>query len=183
MKRFAARELQDIMRRCFRLFQPMHACTRYLGVDPSVSGCQSYEATDFLLYARTFDRHSALLLWQIGTIGEFRHFERFAVWNPRGIEILAEVLQRAYPADHIVTVYEAPRYACHQPQVEGIALCALPQARITPLSTLYVPPYGKAEMDMEMARRLSIYAPGSEGRPLTSAPPAKAPAPASSATA
>jgi uncharacterized protein YabN with tetrapyrrole methylase and pyrophosphatase domain len=40
-----------------------------LRVDPGAQGCQSFEATDFLLRARRFDPTSVLLLWQIGATG------------------------------------------------------------------------------------------------------------------
>src|SRR5439155_1808739 len=40
-----------------------------LGIDPSRFGCQSYEATDFLVHRRRIDRTAALVLWQIGTVG------------------------------------------------------------------------------------------------------------------
>ena len=47
-----------------------------LGIDPSKNGCQSFEATDFLVYKRKFDNRSSLILWQIGAngdpIGDFR---------------------------------------------------------------------------------------------------------------
>ena len=34
-----------------------------LGVDPGVSGCQSYEATDFLMNAPIIDSSTQLILW------------------------------------------------------------------------------------------------------------------------
>lgn len=43
-----------------------------LGVDPAESGCQSFEATDFLIRRRKFDPHSPLILWQIGCIGNWK---------------------------------------------------------------------------------------------------------------
>src|SRR5439155_2475209 len=41
-----------------------------LGVDPGATGCQSYEATDFLLRQRQVDPTAALILWQVSVIGE-----------------------------------------------------------------------------------------------------------------
>ena len=40
-----------------------------LGVDPSESGCQSYEATDLLACGREIDPSAALILWQVGVVG------------------------------------------------------------------------------------------------------------------
>src|SRR6185503_14601145 len=41
-----------------------------LGVDPGTIGCQSYEATDFLMNSRIVDPSSNLVLWQIGVLGD-----------------------------------------------------------------------------------------------------------------
>jgi len=41
-----------------------------LGMDPATAGCQSYEATDFLLRPKRFDVSVPLILWQVGIIGE-----------------------------------------------------------------------------------------------------------------
>src|SRR5947209_10731330 len=43
-----------------------------LGIDPAGSGCQSFEATDFLIRRRKFDPSSNLILWQIGHIGNWK---------------------------------------------------------------------------------------------------------------
>ena len=40
-----------------------------LGVDPARFGCQSYEATDFLVHGSRVDPTATLVLWQIGTVG------------------------------------------------------------------------------------------------------------------
>ncbi|MFI1583783.1 hypothetical protein [Embleya sp. NPDC020630] len=39
------------------------------GLDPATRGCQSIEASDFLLRHRVFDPTSLLVLWQVGVIG------------------------------------------------------------------------------------------------------------------
>src|SRR5262245_45102016 len=75
-----------------------------LCVDAGISGHQSFEATDFLLHRRRFDPHSALLLWQIGVIGDLTHQRRY---EPRGLDVLVEVLQVEYGPGHEVVIYEA----------------------------------------------------------------------------
>lgn len=40
-----------------------------VGIDPATTGCLSYEATDFLFQSRAVDPASALVLWQIGVLG------------------------------------------------------------------------------------------------------------------
>jgi hypothetical protein len=44
-----------------------------LGIDPGRIGCQSFEATDFLVNRRKFDTSSHLILWQIGVIGDLSY--------------------------------------------------------------------------------------------------------------
>src|SRR5216683_1496595 len=41
-----------------------------LGIDPAVCGCQTFEATDFLLHGRRIDPSSSVVLWQIGVVGD-----------------------------------------------------------------------------------------------------------------
>jgi uncharacterized protein YabN with tetrapyrrole methylase and pyrophosphatase domain len=125
-----------------------------LGIDPGVSGCQSFEATDFLVYHRRFDPHCALLLWQIGVIGEFGHRDDSKIWNRAGLGVLAGVLIEDYSDDHTVTVYEAARYPCCSPSVLNVRLADLSEAPISSIATLYVPPIGRAEPDLTMLERL-----------------------------
>lgn len=125
-----------------------------LGIDPGDKGCQSYEATDFLIHRRRTDSRSALILWQVGVIGEKGYKNDSNAWNRDGIRILTDVLLEQYPPDHIVTIYEAARYPCFDPLIHDVRLRELPNAPISAISTLYVPPCGETEIDKEMADRL-----------------------------
>jgi uncharacterized protein YabN with tetrapyrrole methylase and pyrophosphatase domain len=113
-----------------------------LGVDPAARGCQSFEATDFLVRRRKFDPDSPLVLWQIGAIG-VATYRNITLWSPDGLQILADSLSERYPREHEVTVYEAPRFAISEPRLERLPLCELARARVSTSSTLYVPPAGK----------------------------------------
>jgi uncharacterized protein YabN with tetrapyrrole methylase and pyrophosphatase domain len=108
-----------------------------LGVDPGDAGCQSYEASDWLINARRFDTGAPLILWQIAVVAD-RSMTQLAS-DPRRVAILTEVLMRYYPADHAVTLYEAAIFSTGLPKVEHIALRDLPLAHITQQSTLYLP--------------------------------------------
>lgn len=126
-----------------------------LGVDPGKNGCQSFEATDFLIRHRRFDPHSALILWQIamvGNLGFYQEGERLP-----GLTVLAEVLETTYGAAHEVIVYEAAVYypVC-EPVILPLPLSKLPEAKVTVVSTLYVPPTGPAPVDNEMMARLGM---------------------------
>ncbi len=126
-----------------------------LGLDPAVDGCQSFEATDFLLRGRRFDPRSALVLWQIGGIG-VATFHRRELWSREGLVLLTERLAAFYPAEHKVTVYEAAVLPVCPPKIERMALRELPEAPVTLISTLFVPPTGKAPIDPVMAARLGL---------------------------
>jgi hypothetical protein len=107
-----------------------------LGVDPAQTGCQTFEATEFLINNRVPDTSSSLILLQIGVIGDPGYKE---VYGDRGLKLLAEVLQSHYGADHQAVVYEAPTFAICDPVSQNIRLNQLGKAGVTPLSTLYVP--------------------------------------------
>jgi uncharacterized protein YabN with tetrapyrrole methylase and pyrophosphatase domain len=110
-----------------------------LGVDPGAQGCQSYEATTFLVERRPVDTAAALLLWQISAIGER---EYSATPGFGGLDALVARLRERYPADHEVVVYEASPYPVAGPIVTRTPLGQLRAEHVTPLSTLYVPPLG-----------------------------------------
>lgn len=110
-----------------------------LEVDPAERGCQSFEATDFLVRQRPFDPRAALILWQIATIG-VTTYRSEEVWSRAGLAILSETLRNRYPPGHRVAVYEAARFVIGEPSVEVRPLERLGQARVSTSSTLYVPP-------------------------------------------
>jgi len=122
-----------------------------LGVDPGTSGCQSFEATDFLLRRRKFDPCSALILWQFGVVGEPscpKAMRRDCV------RVLAERLAETYPPDHEVIIYEAAVYPLCEPIRRPVRLSHLPRTRYLPISTLFVPPLPDRPASSEMKRRL-----------------------------
>lgn len=108
-----------------------------LGVDPGTTGCQSFEATDFLLRQRKFDPCSALILWQFGVIGEIScPVKMRRDW----VQLLVQRLRRSYPIEHEVVLYEAAVYPFYEPIRRRIRLDRLSRTRYIPISTLYVPP-------------------------------------------
>jgi uncharacterized protein YabN with tetrapyrrole methylase and pyrophosphatase domain len=116
-----------------------------LGVDPGQLGCQSYEATDFVLNARKIDTSAALILWQIALTGDlsFKMFES----DPKRLQLLADVLMEDYPPFHPVTVYEAATLPVTQPKLEILPLANLAAAKASQQSTLYVPPLTAPKAD------------------------------------
>lgn len=126
-----------------------------LGVDPGKNGCQSFEATDFLIRRRKFDPASVLILWQIAMVGNLGCYEQGSYIQ--GLKILAEVLEKDYGADHEVVVYEAAVYypVC-SPVITRIPLPKLPETPVKEISTLYIPPTARAPIDREMMASLGI---------------------------
>jgi len=124
-----------------------------LGVDPSRFGCQSYEATDFLVHRRRIDSTAALILWQIGTVGSITAAVDAVAG---GLAVLVETLLEQYPKEHEVIVYEASPYPGFDPLVRTMRLSELSAEHVTALSTLYVPPCGTAPLDLTMLDRLDL---------------------------
>ena len=109
-----------------------------LGVDPGMGGCQSYEATDFLLYPPIIDPSSQLILWQVGTLCDWTH--QRVRHHSRAMPLLVERLARFYPMSHLVTAYEAAMLPGTEPMIARFPLYALSQFPMTVAMTLYVPP-------------------------------------------
>lgn len=123
-----------------------------LGVDLSQSGYQCYEASSFLVCNKQPDTAAALILWQIGVIGQVK----VGVGSSDGLEVLTERLLKFYPGDHPVTIYEAATLPVCDTLVQKIPLLRLPGCTASPVSTLFVPPSVEASLDSAMLKRLQI---------------------------
>jgi uncharacterized protein YabN with tetrapyrrole methylase and pyrophosphatase domain len=112
-----------------------------LGIDPAHAGCQSYEATEMLLYEHDLDPATALVIWQAGVVGN-------VTFAPDGdtsrVPVLVDYLLRRYPPEHPVVLYEASTYAICGPAVETVPLGELVAAEIPPMATLYLEPLPSA---------------------------------------
>ena len=109
-----------------------------IGVDPAVGGCQSYEATDFLLTAPVIDASSQLILWQIGTLGDWTY--KRIKYDTSAMPLLVHRLYQFYPISHLITVYEAPMFPGVEAMIAQIPLHSLVDFPITAAMTLYIPP-------------------------------------------
>lgn len=122
-----------------------------LGLDPA-GGCQSYEATDFVLRPRAVDPSALLLLWQVGAVGvrDARAPDR----NP-ALRLVAEELGRHYPADHEAVLYVAAPFEIVAHRGDPVRIGDLGEADVDPMATLVVPPLAAAaEPDPERLERL-----------------------------
>lgn len=125
-----------------------------LYIDPGEYGCQSFEATDFLIRPRQFDNSCHLILWQIGSIG-LLGFEKTHHYDV-AINLLVEVLSNYYSLNHEVIIYEAAQYPMFLPRIQRVLLSKLPLIKLNSTSTLYVPPFIKAKFDMQVMEKLGI---------------------------
>lgn len=124
-----------------------------LGVDPGNTGCQSFEATDFLVYNRRIDPSSSLILWQIGVIGSLDYKEKFP---QDGLKVLVSHLLQTYDPSHEVIIYEAAQYSFSNPKIKHVRLSNLADCEIDPISTLYVPPTEIRNPDEKILKMLGI---------------------------
>jgi precorrin-6B methylase 1 len=124
-----------------------------LGFDPAATGCQTYEATDFLVRRRVVDPTAALVLWQVGTIGSEG---AAAEAQPTGLPVLVERLLELYPPGHEVVVYEASPYVGFPPLVRPVLLADLAPEHVTAMATLYVPPLEAPPPDPTVLARLGL---------------------------
>ena len=112
-----------------------------LGLDPGKRGVQSLEATQFLVYDRRPDTDGLVLLWQVALSGDLSCTRLHA--EPDGLQALVDKLQRWYPPDHEVILYEAAQLPIEAPRIERLALRDLPAAHYEEYTTLVIPPLGE----------------------------------------
>lgn len=117
-----------------------------IGVDPATTGCSSYEATDWLFNLRPTEPASAMVLWQIGILGN-------EGYNPVGryptpmMPLLIQKLGQWYPLNHKVAVYEAAvQFGCN-PTITWAPIAELGRTPLTAASTLYIPPATHSTVD------------------------------------
>lgn len=111
-------------------------------IDPGSVGCQSFEATDFLIRRRQFDSTSHLILWQVDVIGRLDNPQIHD--NSGGMRLLIDYLLERYDVNHDVIIYEAAQYPSFEPRIEKMSLEKLQKACLSRISTLYIAPLFKA---------------------------------------
>lgn len=108
-----------------------------LGIDPG-DGCQSYEATDFLVSGRVVDVRGHLVIWQVGSLGNWTYEE--SGYDMSMLPALVARLAAIYGPAHPLTIYEAPFDPGGVPRVARVPIGYLHEAQLTIASTLHVPP-------------------------------------------
>ncbi len=125
-----------------------------VGVDPSRHGCQIVEATDMLVRSKRPDISAAVVIFQAGFVGDLGYSMRG--YDDRNISVLAEYLGSFYGEDYEVIVYEAAQYPVCRPRVQRVKLSELPDANLSGISTLYIPPKEVPPARADMLSRLGL---------------------------
>ena|SRR3990167_9112116 len=123
-------------------------------IDPGDNGCQIFEATDFFIRKRQFDLSSHLVLLQVGYLGHL-NLEEPKDQSSR-LQILSDYLQRFYPANHPVVIYEAAIYPTFQPHIIRVSLEHLSSAKLTALSSVYLSPAVTVDVDQNQIEMLGM---------------------------
>lgn len=124
-----------------------------LMIDPGTSGCQSFDATDFLIYQRKFDPNCHLILYQPDVIGDIGHS---GVDKFKGLSVLQEYLLEFYPKDHEIISYEAAVFPAMESVILKSNLINLANIDFSPISTLYVRPLNRAITNKEYLKKLGL---------------------------
>ncbi len=109
-----------------------------LAIDPGQKGLVQYETSQFMGYKRNLDTAAYLILWQIGLAGDIAS-NSFNT-DTRKLQMLVDKLFRSYPLDHEVIIYEARVLPTDRVRVDRVRLSKLPNAELSMISTLVVPP-------------------------------------------
>jgi uncharacterized protein YabN with tetrapyrrole methylase and pyrophosphatase domain len=124
-----------------------------LGVDPGITGCQSYEATDFLLNGRVIDPTSSVVLWQIGVLGDATF--KSVGYDLSAMPLLVERLLKIYPATHPMYLYEAAVFHGCAPIIRQITALELTHGPLSAGYTLYIPPAYATSSDLTLYARMN----------------------------
>jgi hypothetical protein len=127
-----------------------------IGIDPAATGCLSYEATDFLFNRRAMDPASALVLWQIGILGN-GHYRSEGRYETPMMPFLIRKLGTCYPLQHRAIVYEAAVHIGCRPRMTRVPLQHLNRVDLSAASTLYVPPAAASVVDHALVAELQAY--------------------------
>lgn len=123
-----------------------------LGIDPGRVGCQHFEASQLMLYRRQLDTVGYVVLWQVGMVGDTT-LARFST-GPEYRQVLVDRLARDYPLDHEIIIYRCATLPIHAPRMDRIALRDLPQADMTVVETVVIPPAAELEREPGVWARL-----------------------------
>lgn len=128
-----------------------------LNIDPGMSGLQSYDATEFIVYDHSFSVVSHLVLWQIAIIGKTEIVKNNEIninFQKKAVNILLRKLMEVYPSEHQIVLYVASQYPGFPFEAQYLKLKDLNVVDIPRLATLYIPPVRKRQMNIDVCNQL-----------------------------
>jgi precorrin-2 methylase len=128
-----------------------------VGFDPSRHSCQILEATDLLVRSRQPDTSAAVVIFQVGCVGDLGFNTRG--YDRRNVPVLAEYLASHYGEEYEVILYEAAQYPVCSPKIKRLPISDLVNAKPSGITTLYIPPKSLPRVDRAMLSRLGLAVP------------------------
>ncbi len=114
-----------------------------MGIDPGAYGSQHFEASQLMMFERVVDTSAYLFLWQIALAGDLTIAAKTSSAAQRQVLVSMLTEHYGYPEDHAVALYECPTLITDKTRIEWIPLNCLPEANLTLVTTLVVPPCKK----------------------------------------
>jgi hypothetical protein len=139
-----------------------------LGVDPSIPGLQTYEATDLLLRKRPINPEVNLIIFQVGCVGDVGF--KFTGYGNDRFNVLLDYLEDVYGPDQEIVNYVASMFSMANPKMDRYKLSEFRNPEIakevTGISTFFIPAASMAESNDEMSDKLGLKAGKSRATPL-----------------
>lgn len=123
-----------------------------LGIDPGLHGCQSFDASDFLLRERVWDLETTLVLWQVPVLGESSLPQKGEMQER--LDYLKAHLLRAYGPDQRAILYEAAVFPLVKPRIEEIKVADMVEEMFKPHTTVVILPAAESRRWNEAFARL-----------------------------
>jgi precorrin-4 methylase len=125
-----------------------------LGFDPGTTGCQAFEATDFLLFARKPETSAWLIIWQPEAIGDLTYTKNRQTTEK--IDVLKEYLLNFYDKETPIAVYEANTYSIGIAKIVWSTIHKMDKLELTGISTFGIPPASNPLLDEKAVGYLGI---------------------------
>lgn len=109
-------------------------------IDPGDVGCQSFEATDFLLRELMLNSNSHTVLWQIGCVGDLHANVNTNLSFEKPLTLIVNQLLNYYHPNWEILLYVAANSPAKSPFIKKLPLKTLNTVKPHRLATLYIPP-------------------------------------------
>lgn len=139
-----------------------------LGVDPSITGLQIFEATDLLLRQRRIEPTMNMILFQVGCVGDLGF--NFQGYENNNFGVLVDYLEKAYGPDQEVINYVASMFTMAEPTMARHRISDLRNPdvakTVTGISTFFFPATTEVAGDDETASKFGLKVGPSRRTPL-----------------